>query len=76
MVVDKVGVDYAKPILVKSGPVCSPVITKAHTCVFVLFSAKAVYLEVVSELTTAAFIACRRRFGEITVRISWELPES
>ena len=62
MVFDKVGVDYAGPILVKSGLVCRPAITKVSMCVFVSFTVKAVQLEAVSELTTAAFIAFLRRF--------------
>ena len=59
---DKLGVDYAGPIIVKSGPIRRPVIMKIYMCVFVSFSVKAVHLEVVSELTTAAFIACLCRF--------------
>ena len=43
MVFDKVGVDYARPIMVKSGPVRRPAITKAYMCVFVLFIVKAVH---------------------------------
>ena len=62
MVFDKVRVDYAWPIIVKSGPVHRPVITKGYMCVFVLFTVKAVHLEAVSKLTTATFIACLRRF--------------
>ena len=52
MVFDKVhvGVDYAGPIMVISGPVHRPVITKAYMCVFVSFTVKAVHLEAVSEL--------------------------
>ena len=56
MVFDQEGLGYARPIVVKSGPVHRPVITKAYLCVFVSL------LEAVSELTTAAFIACLRRF--------------
>ena len=62
MVLNKVGVDYAWPIMVKSGSVCRSVITKAYMSVFVSFTVKAVHLEAVSELTTTAFIACLRRF--------------
>ena len=57
---DRVGVDYAGPILVKSGHARRPTITKAYVCVFVSFSVKAVHLEPVSELTTSAFIATLR----------------
>ena len=62
MVFSHTGVDYAGPILVKSGPVRKPLITKAYVCVFVSFSVKAVHLEVVTDLSTAAFIATLRRF--------------
>ena len=59
---DKVGIDYAGPIYVKQGSVRKPTILKAYVCVFVSLSAKAILLEVVSDLTTEAFIACLRRF--------------
>ena len=59
---DYVGVDYAGPILTKSGPVRKPTITKSYVAVFVCFSTKAVHLETVTDLTTAAFIATLRRF--------------
>ena len=62
MLFDKVEVNYAGPIMVKSGPVRRPVITKAYMCVFLSFTAKAVHLEAASELSTATFIACMRRF--------------
>lgn len=59
---DCVGVDYAGPMLIKSGPVRRPVLKKAYVAVFVCFTTKAVHLELVSDLTTAAFIATLRRF--------------
>ena len=62
MVVDKVGDGYAEPIKVKIGPVDKSVITKAYMCIFVSFMVNAVHLEVVSELSTTAFIACPCRF--------------
>ena len=62
MVFDKGGVDYAGPIMVKSGCVCRTVITKAYMCIFVSFTVKAVHLEAVSELITATFIVCSCRF--------------
>ena len=58
MVFNKVGVDYAGPIVVKSGPIHRPVITKAYVYIFVSFTVKEVHLEAVSELTTAVFIVC------------------
>ena len=61
-VFDKVGVDYAGPILVKSGYVCNPIITKTYVCIFVSFTVKAVHLEPVSDLTTEALLETLRRF--------------
>ena len=39
-----------------------PVILKSYVYVFVSMSVKAVHLEVVSDLTTDAFLACLKRF--------------
>jgi len=39
-----------------------PVVVKAYVCVFVSLTVKAVHLEMVSDLTTDAFIATLRRF--------------
>ena len=61
-VVDKVGVDYAGPFLIKYGYVRKPTIVKAYVCIFVSLTVKAVHLELVSHLTTDAFVACLRRF--------------
>ena len=55
-------VDYAGPVLVKSGPVRKPLITKTCICVFMSFAVKEVHLEIVTELTTAAFIDMLHRF--------------
>ena len=57
-----VGVDYAGPVLLKSGSVRKPTLTKAYACVFVSFAVKAVHLELVSDLTSEAFLAALRRF--------------
>ena len=59
---DCVGVDYAGSLLIKSGPIRKPILRKAYVAVFVCFATKAVHLELVSELTTAASIATLRRF--------------
>ena len=56
------GVDYVGPVVIKSGSIRKPVITKAYVCVFVCFLVRAVHLELVSNLTTASFIATLRRF--------------
>ena len=57
-VFDKVGVDYAGPVLIKYGYVRKPTVVKAYICMFVSLSIKAVLLELVTDLTTEAFIAC------------------
>ena len=62
LVFDRVGVDYAGPIYVKYGYVRKPTLVKSYVCVFVSLSVKAVHLELVSDLSTEAFIACLRRF--------------
>ena len=58
-VFNNVGVDYAGPIKIKSGPVRKPTVVKAYICIFVSMSVKAVHIEAVSDLTTEA---CLRRF--------------
>ena len=61
-VFDRVGLDYAGPLLVKYGYVRKPTLVKSYVCVFVSLSVKAVHLELVSNLTSEAFIAALRRF--------------
>ena len=56
-VFENVGVDYAGPVLIKYGYVRKPTIVKAYICVFILITVKAVHLELVSDLTSEAFIA-------------------
>ena len=62
LVFNRVGVDYAGPIYTKYGSMRKPTLSKSYVCVFVSVSVKAVHLELVSDLTTEAFIACLRRF--------------
>ena len=56
------GVDYAGPILIKRGSVRKPTLVKAYVCIFISLSVRAVHIELVSDLTTEAFIATLRRF--------------
>lgn len=57
------GVDYAGPFKLKDRKGRGCKITKAYVCLFICISTKAVHLEVVSELSTDAFIAALRRFS-------------
>ena len=57
-----VGVDCAGLFLVKRGNPRKPVMVKNYLCVFVDFAVKAVYLELVTDLTAEAFVATLRRF--------------
>ena len=62
LVFEKVGVDHVGPLYVKSGMVRRTTTVKAYICLFVSLSVKAVYLVIVSALTTEAFIATLRIF--------------
>ncbi|XP_036146036.1 uncharacterized protein LOC118646691 [Monomorium pharaonis] len=57
------GVDYAGPFIVRDrkGRGCKT--SKAFVCLFVCFATKALHLELVSDLTSEAFIAALRRFS-------------
>ena len=56
------GVDYAGPFLLKKVHTRRPVLIKAYIAVFVCFSSKATHLEIISDLTTEAFLAGLKRF--------------
>ena len=56
------GLDFAGPFCIKMGYVRRPVMLKAYVCVYVCLTYKAIHLELVSDLTTAAFKACLARF--------------
>lgn len=59
----KVGVDFAGPIQIASKRGRGAKITKAYVAVFVCMVVKAVHLELVSDLSTEAFLAAVRRFA-------------
>ncbi|GFW21589.1 integrase catalytic domain-containing protein [Trichonephila clavipes] len=59
---EKVGLDYAGPIITKPNLKRSRVTLKSYIAIFICFITKATHLEVVSDLTTEAFLACLRRF--------------
>ncbi|XP_033212356.1 uncharacterized protein LOC117169955 [Belonocnema kinseyi] len=49
-------VDYAGPIYIKGGTRCSQTKLKLYVALFVCFRTKAIHLELVTDLTTAAFL--------------------
>lgn len=56
------GVDYAGPIFTRDRRSRGFKKFKSYICLFVCFSTKAVHLELVTDLTSAAFIGALRRF--------------
>ncbi|XP_071043466.1 uncharacterized protein [Parasteatoda tepidariorum] len=58
----RTGLDFAGPFLIRSSKGRGSRNTKCYICVFVCLATKAVHLEVVSDLTSKAFIACVKRF--------------
>ncbi|XP_076660041.1 uncharacterized protein LOC143363331 [Halictus rubicundus] len=57
-----VGVDYCGPFFIKERRYRSRTHIKVYVAVFVCLSVKAIHLELVSDLTSEAFIAALRRF--------------
>ena len=57
------GLDFAGPVTLKKGHTRKPVYIKAYIGVFICFATRSTHLEVVSDLTTDAFLACLRRFA-------------
>ncbi len=49
-------------MLIKYGYTRKPVIVKAYICVFVSLTVKAVHIELVTDLTSQAFLAALKRF--------------
>jgi len=58
----RVGIDYAGPLLMKEHRLRKARQYKVYVAVFVCFVVKAVHLEVVSDLSTDAFVAALNRF--------------
>jgi len=56
------GFDYAGPFILKPDLKRSKVTIKSYLAVFICFVTRAIHLEVVSDLSTAAFLAAFRRF--------------
>jgi len=64
------GIDYCGPILIKSGRLRNAKRIKAYIAIFVCLCTKAVHIELVSDLSTEAFLSALKRFiarrGKIT----------
>ncbi|XP_014293814.1 uncharacterized protein [Halyomorpha halys] len=58
----QVALDYAGPLLIKASPRRKAAIDKAYFCIFVCMSTNAIHLELVSSLTTDAFLTALDRF--------------
>lgn len=58
----RVGVDFGGPFYIVPRHTRGAKTSKAYLCLFVCLSVKAVHLEIVSDLTTEAFLAALRRF--------------
>ncbi|GBM62415.1 hypothetical protein AVEN_56053-1, partial [Araneus ventricosus] len=58
----RVGVDFCGPFLTKPNVIRSKVKFKSYVALFICMWSKAVHIELVSDLSTAAFLAALRRF--------------
>ncbi|XP_076176659.1 uncharacterized protein LOC143151443 [Ptiloglossa arizonensis] len=58
----RVGVDFCGPILIKEKAHRNRGKVKVYVAIFVCFATKATHIEIVSDLTTQAFLAALRRF--------------
>lgn len=67
---ESTGVDYCGPFSIKERKGRCKIITKAYVAVFVCQKSRAVHLELVSELTTLAFMAAFRRLVARRGRVS------
>ena len=56
------GIDYAGPFYYKEDNCHKPITTKCYICVYVCFMTKAIFFDVVADLSTDAFLASLRRF--------------
>lgn len=57
-----VGLDYAGPILIKDRKLRGAKLIKSYVCLFVCLVTKAIHIELVTDLSTHAFIAVLKRF--------------
>lgn len=57
-----VGVDYCGPFNIKVARIRKPIVMKAYVALYVCFITKAIHVELVSDMTTEAFLASLKRF--------------
>ncbi|XP_050293693.1 uncharacterized protein LOC126734196 [Anthonomus grandis grandis] len=62
VVFSNVGTDFGGPFILKDRKSRGAKFSKAYICLFVCMSVKAVHIELVTELTTEAFLAAFKRF--------------
>ena len=58
------GIDYAGPLLIRRGHARKPTLLKSYACLFICCTTKAVHIELVSDLTSEAFLAALSRFTD------------
>ena len=56
------GIDYAGPFLIKDGKLRNRTYIKAYVCIYVCFVSRAVHIELVTDLSTDAFLNSLKRF--------------
>lgn len=56
------GVDYARPLMIRTSNLRTAKSTKGYVAIFVCLSTKAIHLEAVTDLSTSAFLAALKRF--------------
>ena len=59
------GIDFAGPFTYKEGNQWKPTLMKGYLCVYVSFATMAVFIDLVADMSTDAFMASLRRFSAI-----------
>lgn len=57
-----VGIDFCGPFCIKIARIRNPMVSKCYIALYVCFATKAIHCELVSDLTTSAFLASLKRF--------------
>ena len=58
------GINYAGPLLIRRGHARKPTLLKSYACLFICCTTKAVHIELMSNLTSEAFLAALSRFTD------------